>query len=103
MQKYNSRLMMIAKRRLKQDKGKWIPANLTQNLSCVQQQYKKKLPSIKYRDISFGFTSSKNPKETPYTAEGRQLYFNRTRKRNIQARLDEVCSEKAARAACYGK
>ena len=113
MQKYDSRLMMIAKRRLRQYNGKWIPANQTQNLPRIHQQHKKKLPSIKYRDIYVGFTAldfckwertlSKNPEETPYSEAGRQLYFERTKKRRIQARLDEVCSERTANAVTHGK
>lgn len=113
MQKYDSRLMMIAKRRLRQYNGKWIPANQTQNLPRIHQQHKKKLPSIKYRDIYVGFTAldfcrwertlSKNPEETPHSETGRQLYFERTKKKRIQARLDEVCSEKTANIITHGK
>ena len=104
---------MVAKTRLKQYKGKWIPANQTQNLPRVHQKYKQKIPSIKYRDIYVGFTAlsfcgwerteSKKQEETPYTEAGRQLYFERTKKKRIHARLDEMYSEKADRAACHGQ
>lgn len=57
MQKHVQKLMWAGKRRLKQYKGKWIPANETQNLPRVHQQYKTKIPSIKYRDIYIGFTA----------------------------------------------
>jgi len=113
MKKYSRRLQMVAKTRLKQYKGKWIPANQTQNLPRVHQKYKQKIPSIKYRDIYVGFTAlsfcgwerteSKKQEETPYTEAGRQLYFERTKKKKIQARLDEMYSEKADRAACHGQ
>lgn len=113
MQKYSRRLQLIAKSRLKQYKGKWIPANQTQNLPRVHQQYKQKIPAVKYRDIYVGFTAltfckwektrPKNEAETPYTETGRQLFFERTKKKRIQARLDEVCSEKTAMAICHGK
>ena len=113
MKKYDRRLQMVEKARLKQYNGKWIPANQTQNLPRVHQQYKQKIPSIKYRDIYVGFTAltfckwektlSKNQAETPYTEAGRQLNFRRTKKRRIQARLDEMYSDKSARAINYGK
>ena len=113
MKKYSRWLQLTAKRRLKQYKGKWIPANQTQNLPRVHQQYKQKIPSIKYRDIYVGFTAltfckwekvlSKNQAETPYTEAGRQINFKRTKKKRIQARLDEMYSDKSARAISYGK
>ncbi len=112
MRKYSHWLQRIGKNRLKQYKGKWIPANQTQNPPRVHQQYKQKIPSVKYRDIYVGFTAlifckwektrSKNQTETPYSEEGRQLYFQRTKKKRINARLDEMYSEKAARAIIHG-
>lgn len=112
MKEYNHWLLMIGKSRLKQYKGKWIPANETQNLPRIHEQYKQKLPSMKYRDIFIGFTaltfcrwektSQKNQSETPYTEEGRQLNFERTKKKKIQARLDEAFSDKAVQAASRG-
>ncbi len=93
MKKHSRRLQLAAKSRLKQYRGKWIPANQTRNLPRIHQQYKQKLPSIKYRDIYIGFTSlifcnwektkSKNPEETPYTEAGRELYFRRTKRKRI--------------------
>ena len=100
MQKHSRKLQLAARRRLKQYNGKWIPANQTRNLPRVHQQYKQKIPSIKYRDIYVGFTAltfcrwertpPKNQAETPYTDTGRQLYFERTKKKKMQARLDEM-------------
>ena len=113
MKKYSRRLQFVARRRLMQYKGKWIPANQTQNLPRVHQQYKQKIPSTKYRDIYIGFTAlsfckwektiPKKEEETPYTEAGRQLFFERTKKRRIHARLDEMYSEKSARATRYGQ
>jgi len=113
MDKYGRRLQLMAMRRLKQYKGKWIPANQVQNLPRVHQQHKQKIPSIKYRDMYIGFTSltfckwekttCKNQAETPYTEVGRQFNFERTKKKRIQARLDEMYSDKSARAVSYGK
>ena len=113
MQKHARKLSWAGIRRLKQYKGKWIPANQTQNLPRIHQQYTQKIPSIKYRDIYVGFTAltfcrwektyPKKQDETPYTETGRQLYFERTKKRRQQARLDEMYSDKADRAISYGK
>ncbi len=113
MKKYSRRLQFVARRRLTQYKGKWIPANQTQNLPRVHQQYKQKIPSMKYRDIYIGFTAlsfckwektiPKKEEETPYTEAGRQLFFERTKKRRIHARLDEMYSEKSARATRNGQ
>ena len=113
MDKHGRRLQLLAMRRLKQYKGKWIPANQTQNLPHIHQQYKQKIPSVKYRDIYVGFTALtfcrweqtryKNQAETPYTEDGRQAYFQRTKKKRINARLDEMYPDKTARAASYGQ
>ena len=42
-------------------------------------------------------------KSNPYTDTGRQLYFERTKKKKMQARLDEMYSDRSARAISYGK
>lgn len=113
MKDYNQRLKLIEMRRLRKYNGKWIAANKTQNLPRVHQQYVQKIPSIKYRDIYIGFTaltfckwektSHKNEAETPYSEAGRQKYFERTKKKRMQARLDELCSEKTGHLVCTGK
>ena len=113
MGKYSKRLQFAVKRRLKQYKGKWIPANQTQNLPRIHQQHRQKIHSIRYRDIYIGFTAltfckwektqNKNQAETPYSDEGRQIYFNRTKKKKIQARLDEMYPSKADQAIGQGQ
>ena len=113
MKKYARKLSWAAIRRLKQYKGKWIPANQTQNLPRVHQVYKQKIPAIKYRDIYIGITEltfcrwqrtpGKNQEETPFTDNGRQLYFERTKKKRIQARLDEMYSDRVTNIAITGK
>lgn len=113
MDKYGRKLQLAASRRLKQFKGKWIPAKETKNLPRIHQNYRQKLPSVKYRDIYIGVTSltfcqwqetrGKNPKETPYTEEGRDINFRRTKKKRIQARLDELYSENVSTAVLNGK
>ena len=57
LRRHSHRLQMIAKDRLKQYSGRWIPANQTQNLPHVHQKHQQKIPSIKYRDIYVGFTA----------------------------------------------
>lgn len=99
MQKYHHWLQRVAKRRLKQCGGKWIPAKDTQNLPRVHEQYKAKIPAVKYRDIYVGFTAltfckwekvpQKNQAETPYSEEGRERNFKQTKKKRILARLAE--------------
>ena len=113
MKKYGHWLQRLEKARLKQYKGKWIPAKETQNLPRIHEQHTQKIPSIRYRDIFIGFTALtfckwertpwKNQAETPYSEEGRQLYFKRTKKKRQQARLDEMYSENAALAATHRK
>ena len=106
-----------------------LPANQTQNLPHIHQKHQQKIPSIKYRDIYIGFTEKipsikyrdiyigftalsfcqwemtivKAQAETPYSEEGRQHYFKRTKKKRMNARLDEMYSESTARAVCYSK
>lgn len=106
MSKYSQRLFLTGRRRLKQYNGKAIPAKLTQNLPNIHSNYETKIPSIKYRDIWIGITSLsfcawenvriKNPRETPFTEEGRQLYFERTKKMRKNARLDEILNLKTS-------
>jgi len=105
-------LQRTAKRRLRQYKGKWIPANQTQNLTELHKNYKTKIPAIRYRDIWIGITSlkfckwertpPKNQDETPYTEQGRQLYFERTKKKRRNARLDEMLKEKTSALIAAG-
>lgn len=113
MDKYARKLQLAASRRLKQYNGKWIPAKQTQNLPRIHQNYRQKIPSVKYRNIYIGVTSltfcqwqetrGKNPKETPYTEEGRNINFRRTKKKRIQARLDELYSGNVSTAILKGK
>lgn len=55
------------------------------------------------RSVTGRKREGKNPKETPYTAEGREINFRRTKKKRIQARLDDVYSENASIAVLKGK
>ena len=112
MQKFGDRLTTVAYRRLKQYKGKWIPADGTHNLYNVHNYYKQKIPAIKYGDIYIGVTKltfcnwvrifQKNQNETPFTEEGRQIYFKRTKKKRQNARLEEILTEKTSMLIARG-
>lgn len=100
MKRYAQRLQKTAKRWLKKYRARWIPAKQTSTLPSVHSQYKAKIVAIPYKDLWVGITCLSfckwektlyhNEKETPYTAEGRQLYFERTKKKRQNARLDEL-------------
>ncbi len=112
MQAFGHRIAMVAYRRLKQYKGEWIPAKETQNLNNVHKNYKQKIPAIKYGDIFIGVTNlafcswerifQKNQNETPFTEEGRQKHFKRTKKKRQNARLDEILTERTSMLIAYG-
>lgn len=113
MRNHSRRLQTLAKSRLRQYHGEWISANQTQNLPRVHQKYRQKIPSIKYRDIYIGFTAlnfckweqpySKNQAESPYSETGRQLYYKRTKKKRMNTRLDEMYTDRTARAVSYSQ
>jgi len=84
LQKYSETLKYAAYKALKRKcGGKWTPA-------------------FKYQDSLIGLTTLafskyngpkfKNPQETPYSKSGRQLYMDRTGKRPIKLRADELLS-----------
>jgi len=127
MRKYSRILQLTAARRLKSYKRarkkrrgeskekrgfKWIPANQVQNLAHIHQGYTTKIPAIKYRDIWIGVTSLsfckwemallKTQAETPYTEQGRQLYFERTKKKRRNARLEEMLNQKTSELIVSG-
>ncbi|CEH28309.1 DNA polymerase [Aneurinibacillus migulanus] len=84
--------------------GFWTPANRTDNILAVHPNYKTWIPAIKSDGVVIGLTSLrfctwqkaflKNPKETPFSEEGRQLYARRTGKIPPLARADELLSLK---------
>ena len=128
MRKYGRTLQLSAAKKLKQYKrrkkrkgiGKnqekrgfrWIPANQVQNLVHIHQSYNTKIPAIKYRDIWIGvtcltfckweMTKQKVQDETPYTEEGRQIYFERTKKKRRNARLDDMLKETTSELIAAG-
>ena len=100
MKRYAQRLQKMAKRWLKKYRARWISARMTSTLPSVHSQYNAKIVAIPYKDLWVGITCLAfckwekqlyhNRKETPYTEEGRQLYFERTKKKRQNARLDEL-------------
>lgn len=113
MRKYAHYLQQVAMQRLKQYKGERIPAKDTRNLPRIHQNYKLKIPAIRYQDMYIGITSltfikwdkamTKNELETPFTEEGRDIHFKRTKKKRQNARLDDLYSDRTAKAVLYGK
>jgi len=113
MDKHAQRLRLAAKRRLKQYRGKWIPAKETVNLIRVHEKYKTKIPAIRYKDMYIGITSLsfckwekptvKNHEETPYTEKGRDINFQRTKKRRICARLDNMYDDRSAEIILHSR
>lgn len=112
MKKHQNRVALVAYRRLRQYKGKWIPAKDTQNLNNVHKNYTQKIPAIKYRDIYIGVTNlafckmerifQKNQKETPFTEEGRMKYFRRTKKKRQNARIEGILTERTSMLIANG-
>ena len=102
MRKYAWKLKYTAYKSLKRFVGKWIRACDVSNLIGFHKGHKAHIPAIEYDGMWIGITdlnfakwvktSAKNQNETPYTAEGRELYNKRMRKKGLNARTDEVNS-----------
>lgn len=56
MDKHRSRLRLVAMHWLKAYKGKWIPANKTQNLVRIHEKYRGKIPAVEYKGMFIGVT-----------------------------------------------
>ena len=106
VRKYAWTLKYTAYKSLKRFGAKWIPANRVGNLIGWHKGRNAKIPAIRYKDKYIGLTdlafaswkkaAIKNQAETPYTAEGREFYNKRMRKKGINARTDEVNSTEHA-------
>ena len=100
--KYAKKLAYAAYKALAKYGGKWIPANQVDNLLSVHQNYTTQIPTIEQDSLKIGITSLvfvkwvkailKNPDETPYTPKGRKLNLDRTNKKPIKARADDLLS-----------
>lgn len=83
--------------------AKLVPAEEVRNLIQIHKGHRKTIPAIKYKnfwvgvtDLRFGkweISKSKNPRETIYSPEGRELYRNRTGKRRGLSRKDLTLSK----------
>lgn len=92
--------------------GKKIKANETDNLLTVHEIYERKIPAIEINSkwlgitsldfCKFQYTPYKNPEETPYTAKGRNLYYQRTHKKQPLARMDDLMSISLSERIAYG-
>jgi RNA-directed DNA polymerase len=102
LSKYAYNLKWKAKMILKKYGGIWLPANEVNNLASVHADYTLGIPMVTYKHTKIGITSLafckwkktqlKNPEETPFTKEGRNLYRQRTGKKPLIARADELLS-----------
>ena len=100
MSPYRQPINRAACKALKNYSVKWVPANETSTLPSVHLKHKAKIVAIPYKNLMVGVTnigfcqwektSYHNQAETPYSEEGRQLYFDRTKKKRQSARLDEL-------------
>lgn len=100
MPRYREPINRAARKALKKYGAKWAPANETSTLPSVHQKHKAKIVAIPYKNLMVGVTCIgfcawektlyHNQAETPYSEEGRQLYFERTKKKRQSARLDEL-------------
>lgn len=93
--------------------AKWIPANQVDNLRSVHEKYKTAIPTIEYGEnkVKIGLTNLsfirwdhaklKRNKETLYSEEGRQIYFNRTQKKQPLHRADELLKFRLSHAIAY--
>lgn len=100
--KYANALRYAAFKTLKGHGGKWLEAKAVKNLSSVHSNYGTYIPAIEYKGSYIGLTSLsfckwmrsnlKNPKETPYTQDGRYLFYKRTGQRQLRERADDLLS-----------
>ncbi len=111
LSKYSYRLEYTAYKALKPHGAEWIEANRVDNLISVHSNYETKIPTIKHEERIIGITAltfcnwkkakMKNQEETPYTHEGRRKFRDRTGKKPVAIRADELLTtalaEKIAR------
>jgi group II intron reverse transcriptase/maturase len=100
LSKYASPLNYTTYKALKCLGGKWTPANQTHNLTAAHKGYTSQIPAVTINGMVIGITSLsfanfkstylKNQTESPYTSEGRTLHFERTKKKSLLAREDEI-------------
>jgi RNA-directed DNA polymerase len=102
LRKYVDTIHYSAYLALRKVGGFKAPACNVNNLLSVHSNYRTKIPVIEYNGLKVGVTRLdfckwnqaryKNQFETPYTEEGRKIYKERTGKRPILARADDLLS-----------
>lgn len=113
LRKYANTLNTTALYALKRWNAKRIPANETNNLLSVHSEYTTKIATVKLFEHPVGITrldfvtwakpKLKNPKETPFTDEGRTLHAKRTNKKLPLNRFDEMFSLHFSKLISLGK
>lgn len=114
MSKYARNLRFTAYKALKKYGGKWVEACKVDNLTSIHKKYELKIPALTINDVTIGITDLvfspwsginyyKNPKETPYTREGRELYKKRTGKKPLNVRADMLISTNIAELATWAQ
>lgn len=98
--RYDYMLGYAGYKALKRYGGKWIAADKVSNLTSVHAQYKTQIPAIERRGYTVGVTSLvfckwrkaplKNQSETPYSKAGRDMFQQRTSRKRLLARADEL-------------
>jgi RNA-directed DNA polymerase len=102
MKKYADKLHYAACLALRKHGGYKLPAKCVDNLRSVHENYNTKIPIIEYNGLRIGVTrldfckwqkaKNKSPQETPYTELGRTIYMNRTGKKPLKVRADDLLS-----------
>jgi group II intron reverse transcriptase/maturase len=91
----------------------WIPAKETRNLTEIHKKHNQVIGAIKYKDFWIGVTNlnfvrwavgkCKNPQETIYSPEGRELFRIRTGKQRTLNRKDLTLSDSYSEIIAYKK
>lgn len=100
VRKYAWLLKYTGYKSLKKHGAKWVRAKNVSNLIGLHSGHNAHIPAVKYNHMYIGLTDlafckwinpiQKNQKETPYTDEGRELYYKRMRRKGLKSRVDEV-------------
>ncbi|AZU61557.1 group II intron reverse transcriptase/maturase [Neobacillus mesonae] len=100
MRDFRENLKYTAYKSIKKYGGDWIPANQCQNLKTFYPERTEQVPAVKYKNHWIGFISlsfatcvkypKKNQDETPYSVEGRELYFKRSKSRPLLLRTEAL-------------
>lgn len=114
LRKLSNVLGYAAFKALKKYGGKWTPASETSNLLSIHSLYNTKIPAIDYKGLKVGITllgfakwdstNLRHPDElTPFSTEGRKIYFERSNKKPALARMDDFLSLDTSLLVTLGK